>query len=212
MANINKPAGLTPVRYLNGADWTGQGNWYYIDGTTDTNVYAVGDVVTLVAGLDAQSGLQTVSLATAGATAVGVILAVGSSTSLTTSMRGGPVVDPTNLNLVTAPATKTKNYFALVADDPNIVFMAQEVSGGTQLTKTATSKNVNFIYAAPATGVAVSGTMINNVGVAVTATLNLKLLGLAQLYDNGIYNTYGAYAKWLCLLNNHYYCTGRAGI
>lgn len=211
MANTNKPTGLAPVRYLNGADWDGKGNWYYID-NTDTNAYYPGDVVTLTAGLDTVSGLQAITLGTAGNTCVGAILAVGASPSTSTSMRGGAVIDPSNLVLTSIPATKTKNYFALVADDPFTVFEMQEVGTGTQLTSTATSKNVNFVYAAPATGVAYSGTMINNVGVATTSTLNLKLLGLVQRYDNGAYNTFGAYAKWLCLLNNHYYRTGTAGV
>jgi hypothetical protein len=211
MANTNKPTGLAPVRYLSGADWDGKGNWYYID-STDTNAYYPGDVVALAAGLDIVAGLQTITLGTAGNTCVGAILAIGASPSATTSMRGGPVIDPSNLVLTSAPATKTQNYFALVADDPMTVFEMQEVGTGTQLTATATSKNVNFVYSAPATGVAYSGAMINNVGVNTTSTLNLKLLGLVQRYDNGAYNTFGAYAKWLCLLNNHYYRTGTAGV
>ena len=211
MANTNKPTGLAPVRYLSGADWDGKGNWYYID-STDTNAYSQGDVVALAAGLDGVSGLPTITLGTAGNTCVGAILAIGASPSSTTSLRGGPIIDASDLTKISAPATKTKNYFALVADDPMIVFEIQEIGTGTQLTKTATTRNANFVYAAPATGVAYSGTMLDNASINTTSTLNLKLLGLVQRYDNGAYNAFGAYAKWLCLLNNHYYRLGTAGV
>lgn len=211
MANSNKPQGLTPVQYLGGADWDGRGRLYYIDGATDTNQYWPGDLVDLADGLDAQSGLQTITLASAGGSAVGVVLAVGASPNTSTSYRGGPYIDPSNLTLINAPATKTKNYFALVADDPNIIFQVQEGGTGTVLTKTAASRNANIAYAAPATGVAWSGTYLDN-GTAPAngiggAAYNLRLMGLAQILDNGIYNTFGLYAKWLCLINNHRYRT-----
>ena len=210
MANTNKVQGLTPVKYLNGADWDGKGRMYHID-SGDTNPYYPGDPVSLKAGTATLSGedqgLPTLTVGQVGAPNVGVILAVGSNA------RGGPYIDPTNLTLTYAPATKTKAYYALVADDPNIIYMIQEGGTGTLLTVTSTSKNANFALAAPATGVAVSGAFLDN-GTAPAATLayNLKLLGLAQLYDNGVYNAYGLYAKWLCLLNNHYYRAGVVGI
>ena len=131
MANTNKVQGLTPVKYLNGADWDGQGRLYHLD-SGDTNAIYVGDPVALktgtatIAGEDA--GLQTVTVANVSGTNVGVVLAIG------TNARGGPYIDPTNLTLTYAPATKTKNYFALVADDPNTIFMIQEGGTGTALT------------------------------------------------------------------------------
>lgn len=211
MSNTSKVQGLTPVQYLSGAEWTGQARLYYIDGTTDTNAYYPGDPVALVDGLDAQSGIQTISLATAGAPMVGAVIAIGASSSLTTSYRGGPYINPANLTLTSAPATKTQNYYALVADDPNIIFMIQEGGTGTLLTKAATSKNANFAYAAPATGVSWSGVYLDN-GTAPAAgsggaAYNLRIFGLAQYLDNGAWNTFGAYAKWLVLINSHQYRT-----
>jgi hypothetical protein len=210
VANTNKVQGLTPVRYLNGADWDGKGNIYHID-SGDNNAYWVGDPVSLKTGTATltgeDQGLQTLSVANISGTNVGVILAVG------TNARGGPYIDPTNLTLVNAPATKTKAYYALVADDPNIIFQIQEGGSGTLLTVAATSKNANFALAQPASGVNVSGAYLDN-GTAptTTSTYNLKLMGLAQIYDNGAWNAYGLYAKWLCMLNNHQYKTGIAGL
>jgi hypothetical protein len=212
MANQNKVSGLTPVKYLSGADWDGKGRIYHID-SGDTNAYYQGDPVALKAGTATIAGedvgLQTLTVGAVGGPNVGVILAVG------TNPRGGPYIDPTNLTLTSAPATKTKPYYALVADDPNIIFEIQEQGGGTLLTVAATSKNANFALAAPAAGVYVSGAYLNNnTAPATTATLNLRLLGLAQRLDpsSGLYNTYGLYAKWLCLLQNHYYRAQIAGV
>jgi hypothetical protein len=217
MANSNKVSGLTPIKYLNGAPWTGGGNIYHID-SGDTNAYYVGDPVSLKAGTATIAGedvgLQTLNVGQVGAANVGVIVAVG------INARGGPYIDPSNLGygnqvVTSAPATKTKPYYALVVDDPMVVFEIQEGGTGTELTVAANSKNANFALAAPATGVVVSGAYLNlATAPATTSTYNLKLLGLAQRLDpaSGAYNTYGPFAKWWCLLNNHYYKTGVAGI
>lgn len=200
MPNANRPTGLSPVKYLNGSDWDGRGNLYYLDSTSANALYP-GDPVKLVAGLDAKGGLQSIDLATAGATMVGVAVAIGTS-------RFGPYVDPTDLTKQSAPAAKTKGYYVLVVDDPNVIFEIQENSTPGALDKTAASKNANFIYAAPAAGAAYSGVQLDSSTVAVTSTLNLKLMGLSQRPDNAL----GAQAKWLCLINNHSYRVGVAGI
>jgi hypothetical protein len=217
VTNINKPSGLTPVKYLNGADWTGGGNIYYID-STDTNAYYPGDLVSPVAGLDQWSGIPGITLTVSGTNTIvqGVAIAFGASPTTTSSLRGGPYIDPTNLTLTYAPATKTKNYFALVVDDPNVVFEIQETgagtTAGTALTNTSITKNAYFVYGAPATGVYISGTTLDN-GVSSThvpattaaSPYFLRMLGLAQKLDpqTANYNFYGLYAKWWVKLNNH---------
>jgi len=205
VANTNKVSGLTPYEYLNGSPWNGQGRMYHID-SGDSYAYYPGDPVAIKAGTATiageDCGLQTLTVAAVGGPNLGVILAVG------TNPRGGPYIDPTNLTRTYAPATKTVPYYALVADDPNIVFEIQEQGTGTPFTVTSSSKNANFALAAPATGVAVSGAYLDNgTAAAPTATYNLRLLGLVQRYDNssGTWNAYGLYAKWRCLLQNHYY-------
>jgi hypothetical protein len=217
VTNQNKPTGLTPVKYLNGADWDGRGNIYFIN-SADTNVYAQGDLVSPTAGLDQWSGLPTVHLTVSGTDTIvaGVVLGVGASLSTTSSYRGGPYIDATNLNLIQAPAVKTKNYFVLVADDPQIVYEIQETGVGTTpataLNYTNATKNAYFVYGAPGAGAAFSGTTLDN-GVssghvpAVTAASPyfLRMLGLSQKLDPqlALYNSFGLYAKWLVKLNNH---------
>lgn len=201
MANQNKPSGLSPVKYLGGADWDGKGNIYFI-GSANTDILSIGDPVKLSGDGDTVRGIPGVVRATAGATAVGVILAIG------TSPDGGPYIDPTNLSVVAAPATKTKNYYALIADDPSTIFQAQEVNSGTALTSAAIGENIDFLAANPATGVNVSAFTLDNANHDTTSTRNCKLLGLARLPNNA----FGLASQWLVLINNHAYRTGITGV
>lgn len=199
MANANRPSGLSPVRYLNGAPWTGGGRVYCIPSTDSTNAYAIGDPVKLAGSADS-AGVSTVTLGTAGATAVGVMLGMAGT------KYGAGYYDPTNLNTTIVPATKAQNYYVLVADDPNIIFRIQEIGTGTQFTAADVGLNADFV--AGTNNGYISGFLVNNVGEATTSTLNLKLLMLSQIADN----VFGAYAKWDVLINNHSYRTGVTGV
>jgi hypothetical protein len=198
MANPNAPFGLAPVEYLGGAPWNGQARRYYIP-QGDTNAYAIGDPVVLAGSADTK-GIASVILATPGSALLGPIVGAGGLAY------GGFSGDPTNLNTTVIPATKTKDYYVLVADDPNIIFEAQEIGTGTALAATDVGLNANLI-AATNSGY-LSGWVINNVGEAATATLDVKLLGLSQR-DPG--NTFGAFAIWNVLINNHVYRPGATG-
>lgn len=203
MPNVNRPSGLSPVKYLGGADWDGKANMYYI-AAADTNPFYIGDLVDLNNTADATRGIQGVTLATAGNPAVGVIVGIG------TNPEGGPYINPDNLTRVWRPTgAQAEAYYALVVDDPYVIFEAQEDGVGGTIAAASSSKNANIIYAAPATGVRVSGTMIDSSTVNTTSTLNLKLMGLVRRYEgNGSLNTYGNFAKWLCMINNHRYKAG----
>lgn len=205
MAFVNplKPAGLSPVRYLNGAKYDGKGQIYSIL-AANTNPFYVGDLVTPQANADA-SGIPSITLATAGNVAVGVIVAVGTN-------QYGSYSNPNALqNNFRPTGAQSVNYYALVSDDPNIVYEIQEGGTGTNLTITSSQRNANIVYAAPATGVVVSGTQIDNATVNTTSTLNLKLLRLAPRIDNHFVTspaTGGGGQKWWAIINNHYFRTG----
>lgn len=210
--NPNKPAGLSPVRYLNGARWSGKGQIYSIL-AADTNPYFPGDVVKL-GGSGDTSGIPNVTLSTSADTvpAVGVIMSVG-------TLQYGAYASPNNLNLVNRPTgAQPVNYYALVEDDPNIIWEVQETGAVTNLTQTAIGLNAQLLYAAPATGVNVSGTMLDNggsVAPATTLTFQLKILRLAPRIDNHFVTspaTGGGFQKWWVLLNNHQFRTGIVGL
>lgn len=199
MANANTPFGLAPVEYLSGAPWNGQVRRYYIP-SSDGNAYAIGDPVTLGGSGDAK-GVPSVVLATPGSGLVGVIVGAGGLAY------GGFSGDPTNLNTTVIPATKTKAYYVLVADDPNIIFEVQEIGTGTPLAATEIGLNANLV--AGTNSGYLSGWLLTNTTEAATATLDVKLLGLSQSVQP---NDFGAYAKWRVLINNHLYRGGIAGV
>lgn len=181
MANFNAIAGLRPVRYLNGAEWTDAGQLYYIP-STDVNAYAIGDPVSSVAGAY-RSGAPQVTIGVPGTATRGVITACGTS--------------PRDLGRIVIPAAKLFDYFVHVCDDPQVIYEIQESGSGSPLDGTATSKQANF--AIGTNNGFVSGAYLDASTVAVNAALDLNLLRVAP-YTN---NIFGLYAKWWVMLQNH---------
>ncbi len=200
MANVSKISGLSPVAYLNGAPWNQQARTYCIP-STDNNAYAVGDPMVYAGSADT-NGVATVTLATAGTgnTVLGALVGPGGQ------KYGGPSADPNNLNTIVIPATKTRNYYVSIVDDPNVIYQIEESSTGTAFTAAEVGLNANL--ASGTNNGYVSGWVISRTGPAVTATLQLRLLGLAQIPNN----TFGDYAKWWVIINNHSYRIGQVGI
>lgn len=197
MANANRPSGLSPVRYLNGAKWNGGGRVYSIP-STDGNAYAVGDPVVLAGSADA-SGVATVILATAG----GANLVTGCIVGMGGITYGSGYVDPNLPNTAIIPASKARGYYVLVEDDPMVIFEIQE--SGTAMAAADVSLNASLLSGT--NNGFMSGWQIDNSTKATTAALQLKLLGLSVRVDNA----FGLYAKWQVLINNHSFRTGVAG-
>lgn len=197
MANLNKPFGLSPAGYMNGARWNEAGHLYYIP-SNDTNAYAPGDPVTLGGDADT-NGIPSISIGLAGATCIGAIMAIGTNT------RGGPYINPNDLTKIVAPATKASAYYALVADDPMTMFEIMEVFSGTAFTSAEVGLNANFV--AGTNNGFISAYTLDNTTEATTSTLNCKILRLSQKLNNA----YGIGAVWQVLLNNHAFRTGVTG-
>jgi hypothetical protein len=200
MANVNSPFGLRPVCYRNGSGYAGRATMYQI-ASGDTNAYAIGDPVVL-SGAGSTGGIPVVTLATAGTgnQVLGAVISTGGT------RYGGPLVDPASLDSTVIPATKTKNYFVLVADDPDIEFEVQEDSVGGALAVASLGINVNLISGTN-NGYS-SGWMADSSSVAATATLQLQLLRLSQRPDNEV----GNFAKWVVRIVNHSFNAGTAGV
>lgn len=206
MANVNKPVGLTPVSYLNGSDWDGRGNIYSIL-AADTNAFYVGDpVIPSSSGGDA-NGIPACTIGIPGTGPwLGVVLAIGTAPGTTILRGGGPYIDPNNLGSVfRSSGAKAVNYYALVADDPDIIYEVQENSSGGALAVGSIHNNINLVAAAPATGVVVSAYQIASNTVNTTNTLDMRILRLAPRADNAI----GVNAKWYCMFNTHFNRVGR---
>lgn len=197
MANVNRPSGFRPVRYLNGASWNGQANLYSIAAAYATEL-AIGDPVKSSGTAD-ENGIPGIVLAAATGAVRGVIVGLGKSPGL--------IANPSNLDTTKRPASDPAVWYALVVDDPNVIFEIQEESNGTALT--ATKVGLNTVPLLAAAGDYASGWLLRSAtgaSPATTATLQLRLMGLAQ-HPAGT-NTFGAYAKWLVKFNVHELGTG----
>lgn len=207
MPNVNRPSGLSPVKYLSGADWDGKVNMYYIDPTVITPIY-VGDLVDLSGSGDPVRGIPGAVLATAGNTpSVGVVVSIG------INPEGGPYINPNDLTAVSRPTgAQAVAYYAAVVDDPNVLFEIQEGGAGAAFTAANIGENRQILYSLPVTGGRLSGTTLNN-NVAANDAGQLKLMGLVRRFEgNGSLNTFGAYAKWLVTINNHRYKAATANL
>ena len=201
MANVNRPGGLKPVSYLNGAPYSGQARLYSVP-VNSTAMY-IGDPVTLSGSADV-NGLAGIAIGVAGSAVMGVVV--------------GFVVAPPGVSLVAVnidltvrsiQASATVVQYALVADDPNLIFEIQD--GQTVATALVDiGRNTNFLIAAGATTYSDSGT-VTAATLTDSTTANLKLMGFTQRVDN---TPAAAYAKLLVKINNHAYgaSTGTAGI
>jgi hypothetical protein len=202
MANANRPSGLSPVKHITGAPFNGQGNIYCIL-AAKTTAFAIGDPVISGGSSDANGVPDIVPYGGTGAIR-GVILGLGTSEAL--------LANPSNLDSTVRPAAaQTTNWYALVADSPDLIFEVQENANGTQLA--ATEVGLNTVLKSGSNNGYVSGWLLSSVTdatPATTATLAFRLLGLSRRSNNA----FGAYAKWLVYANVHElgHGTGAAGV
>jgi len=197
MANTNKPAGLSPVQYLNGSPWNGQARIYSIAYNYNTALY-IGDPVTL-SGTSDGNGVAGIVLATAGDAnpIIGAVVGIGRYESL--------IANPNNLNITYYPANgdgTNSPWYAMVADDPNIIFEAQDIGTSTALAAADIGLNIN-LKSGTGNGF-ISGWGIDDGSKGATATYQCKLMGLVRTSNNA----FGQYAKFLVKINNHVYGTG----
>jgi hypothetical protein len=183
MANSNAATGFTPRRYRNGSPWMGACRTYYVP-ASDATALGIGDPVIIAGGADS-NGVPTVTRATAGS--------AGRITGVVVGLRPG------GNNTLIPPryrAASTAEY-VLVADDPDLLFEAQEDSVGGALAAANTDQNIDMIAGNVNTSTGNSGFMLDSSTAATTATLQWRLVGLQIRADN----TFGDNAKWLVSIN-----------
>lgn len=203
MANANRPSGLTPVGYLNGSDWDGKARLYSIAANYGTALY-IGDPV-VSSGTSDALGTQGIAIYNGTGAIRGVIVGL--------SKYEGMVGNPSNLDITYRPASDPAVWYAMVADDPNILFEVQENANGTQLA--AADIGLNTILKSGTGNGYVSGWQLSSATDATpntTATLAVRLLGLSRKPAGT--NVFGAYAKHLVQFNVHELAhgTGAAGV
>jgi hypothetical protein len=190
------------VQYLNGAEWSGQARLYSIAAAYATALY-IGDPV-ISSGAANADGVPGIILGAATGALRGVIVGLGT--------KEGLIANPSNLDITYRPAAATTNdWFAMVVDDPNVIFEIQEHANGTALA--ATEIGLNQISVLGTGNGYVSGWTLastTDATAATTATLQLRLMGLVRRQGNA----FGAYAKHLVKINVHELGsgTGAAGV
>jgi hypothetical protein len=192
MANADRAAGLLPVRYITGAPYNGAAD-VYSTATGDGTAIFLGDPVKLSGTSTTINGVvyADVDQAATGDVIIGVVVGV---------------LPVTNDSLIYRAASTARRL--LVATDPSLLYEIQEVSGGTALTAAAIGLNADFVVGTGNTITGMSGVELNNVGEAVTNTLDLQILGLVSRADNEV----GEHAKWLVRINRHQFANQVAGI
>lgn len=205
MANFVQPRGFVPVRYLNGAAWSGGGNMYYIP-ANDTNQYNPGDVVlTAAVGADA-NGIPAVTKNTTGTGVVrGVLVGVLKANPNNPSLVGTNI----DLTVQNIPATKTQAYYVLVVDDPKVVYQIQDDGITTaNLVAASVGLNASFTVTNPTAPAQNSATVLLSSSFATTAGLTVKIFGLSQIPNNA----FGANATWDVIFNQHEFQGNTAGV
>lgn len=193
MANTDNAFGLKPVQHRNGAPYNGAFRLYSTSATADATAIYIGDPVILSGTSQTINGkiYSDVDQAATGDVMTGVVIGVM----------------PVTQDSLRYRAASTQRLL-MVADDPDLIFEIQEVTGGTALTANDAGLNANFVVAAGSTVTGLSGVELNNATEAVTNTLDLHIVGPVAREDNAI----GEHCKWLVTINRHQFANQIAGI
>lgn len=192
MANTNTPTGLSPVRYVSGAPYNGAYRIYSVAAGYGTAIY-VGDPVVDIGTTqlsDIHGYTKDVQLAATTDVITGVVIGVV----------------PETRDSLTYRAASTLRYL-MVADDPNLLFEAQEATGGG-VAADDLGLNISFNAGTPSTVTGRSGLTLKTDTEADTNTLALKLVEIVNRPDNAA----GDSCKWLVRINRHRYVDQLAGV
>lgn len=190
MANVNAPFGLRPVRFLSGAPYNGQCNFYFATGAS--GVIGPGDPVKLAGSANTSEikGYQAGTLPT-------VALASGGTGNEILGVCVGVLADTRDSLIYRETST---DRVIMVADDPQIIYQCQEDGASTAFAAVDVSQ---FVCLASATGSTVTGqsawTLATGTAPNTTAAFQLILLRLSAIPNNAI----GQYGVWDVMINNH---------
>jgi len=193
MANVNAPIGLIPVGTTTGAAFNEQGRLYYIS-ASDTNTFAIGDIVRTAVGNDA-AGIGQVTKATASDIPLGVIVGVRPANP-------GVSLQGTNLDLgkLYITASSGTAQYVYVCDVPTAVFEIQASASADTLVGSTAIPTITAVQATLAQSAPQSSTYVV-IDSSATTTSMFQVIGVAQRPDNAL----GAYNKVLVTWNKHQY-------
>lgn len=210
MANPVIAFGFAIFNTNSSSPYSGRTTRYFIP-STDNNAYYIGDAVKSLAGADATGVPGVVKITNGTDTIRGVIVGVEVANVLFPGAVATFGFDPQSTSAqVSIPASKGRDYYVYVNDDPEQLFYMAGDSTGTNQVAANVNKCCSFTVAAPSTATnAVSASVINSSTIAAgNAALNLRLIGLAQFPNNA----FGANAIWVVKINQHELMGNQVGI
>ena len=198
MANLNAPFGFSPIIYGTSGNNNQQQRVYYIP-STDTSAYYIGDVVKTIDGSDT-NGTPAIAKCATGNVPRGVVSGVLINNPNLPSIQG------VNLDLTTTsiPASKSADYYVLVNDDPDQVFLIQ--GDGTTFVTTDVNKNATYTVAAPSLSNQMSASVLT--GTTTFSTAVLKIVGIEPIPGNNL----GPYVRFMVMFNNHEFNRPSVGV
>jgi hypothetical protein len=199
MANVSRPRGLSPVGTLTGAPFNQQGELFAIANDA-SNTYAIGDVVKLTTGADA-NGIAYVTKMTADADLpMGVIVGIRPADP-------GVSLEGTNIDLSKLYLTKSSGTrYVYVITDPTVVYEAQADSYAlADVNKNVganwTADQTTLAQSSPQSSTTIKASTVLALGTSGSLGLPFMVTGLAQRQDNEA----GAYSKVNVIFNRHLY-------
>lgn len=187
MANLDIPAGLKPVKHLNGSPWNGQANVYYVPATDSVAIFK-GDAVKSAGAADATGKYPTVAQAAAGDAIRGVVIGFGEMPQI--------MINPTNPDRTHRPASTAM--YVMVIDDPTVIFEIQEDSVGAALTAANVGQSADLVVGSGVAITGKSGMELDSSSSAATAC-TCKILRAVNREDNEL----GNQCKWEILIAEH---------
>lgn len=204
MANVSRINGARPVKHMSGAPWNGQLNRYVVVAGDTTPIFQ-GDPVKLVATTDTQGQTIIPGVPAIGGTQGVAKWVAGTDTGPIVGFAVGFSINPLNLNSPQYRPASTAMY-VLVPDADDTIY---EIQLNTSVTVPLTDVNLNATMT-DAGGSTVTGQSgITGSGLATTATLPLKLMGLSQKVDN---DTTSAGVRALVMINTQPYSGNTVGV
>ena len=190
MSNSDTPMGFKPVRYNDGSPYDGKARVCYVP-ATDSTAIGLYDFVTPAGESSADGKYLIVAQSAATETDIlGAVVGFGTTPHM--------AFDPDNLGRVYRPASTAM--YVWVADDPDLLFLAQEDSVGSALASTDVGRNCDITVGTLSTTTGLSAMEIDSSDVK-DATAQVRIEGLYDDPDNAI----GDNAKWLVRINEHAY-------
>ena len=176
---------------MSGASWNGKANVYYLKSSYATDVF-INDIVKLAGSADASGKYPSIEKSAAGdVTNVGVVIGFG----LQPQVMG----NPDNLNMKYRAASV--EMYALVVDDPFVIFEVQEDSVGNTITADMVGLAANFVDGGGDTTTGLSGIELDSSDTGTDTAGNPRILRAVNREDNEL----GTHCKWEVLLAEHAY-------